>query len=112
MEKTLAMPARFDALENDELTYTSGGSVTSTLGAAATLAMGALYVYNYAWGLNETRNWLKKNKTGDVLQTAAKAADATVDYVSASLLNTVRAVFTGMQFTTLWPITAVAWLTA
>lgn len=112
MENKLIMPTRYNALNEEEMTYTSGGSVGGMLGTLTSLALSALYIYNYAWGLNESRNWLKKNKTGNVFQTAAKAADASIDYVSASLLNAVRGVVTAMQFTTLWPITAVVWLTA
>lgn len=108
MKNELTLPARSCTLSEEEMTYTAGGGVAGTL---VSLAAGALYIYNYAWGLNETRNWLKKNKTDDVLQTAAKAADATVDYVSVSLFNAVRGVLTAIQFATLWPVTAVAWLT-
>lgn len=111
MENKMLMPANYSAMAEEELTYTTGGSVGGVLGSVTYLAAGALYVYNYAWGLNQTRNWLKKNKTGNVFKTAAKAADAGMDYVSASLINSVRGVITAMQFTTLWPITAVAWLT-
>lgn len=101
MENKLMLPTSYNSLDEEELTYTDGG---------ASLAAGALYIYNYVWGLIETRSWLKNNQTGNVFQTATKAVDATMDYMSTSLLNTVRAVITGVQLVVLWPVTAVAWL--
>lgn len=109
MNAKLTLPASCAALTGDEMTYTAGGGLISSL---FSLATGALYIYNYAWGLNETRNWLKKRSTGDPLETAGKAADSTLDYVSQSLFNTVRGVLTAVQLVTFWPVTAVAWLTA
>lgn len=104
MEK-LILPADYTQLSADEMNYTQGGTL---IGLAST----SLFIYNYIWGLSETRNWLKKNKTGSAVTTAVKAYGATSDYVSSSLFNTVRGVITAMQFSALWPITAVAWLTA
>lgn len=113
MENKMMMPASYNALNEEEMTYTCGGAsdVGTVVAAVAGLAVGALSLYNYVWGLNESRKWLKKNKTGNVFTTASKALDATVDYMGTSVLNTIRGIYTAMQFTSLWPVTAVAWLT-
>lgn len=105
MSDKLIMPAGYTALSGEELTYTQGGGV---IGVAAS----ALLIYNYVWGIIQTRNWLKNNQTGSAVSTAIRAYNATIDYIGASVLNTVRGVITAMQFSLLWPVTAVAWLTA
>jgi len=103
MEKKLILPAHSCVLPEEELVYTEGGGLIG-------LGLGALYVYNYIWGLSETRNWLKKNKADSVITTSTRATKATVSYMSSTLLNGIRGVITAMQLTALWPITAVAWL--
>lgn len=116
MENKLLLPVQCCPMSQEEMSYTSGGdtiiNASQILMGTAAAMLGAAYIYNYAWGLNETRNWIKKNKSDDVVKVLEKAVNDTTAYMTSSLFNCVRGVVTAMQLTSLFPITAVGWLTA
>lgn len=116
MENKLLLPVQYCPMTEEEMTYTSGGdttvNVSQILMYTASAVLGAVSIYNYVWGLNETRNWIKKNKNEDVTKVLEAAITDTTAYMTSSLFNCVRGIVTAMQLTSLFPITAVAWLTA
>jgi len=116
MENKLLLPVQYCPMNEEEMSYTSGGDTTINVNQilmyTASAVLGAVSIYNYIWGLNGTRNWIKKNKDQDVTKVLEAAVNDTTAYLTSSLFNCVRGILTAMQLTSLFPITAVGWLTA
>lgn len=121
MENKLLLPSSCTMMDEQELTYTSGGSDLGdyiTALSTPAMVMGILSVANLVWGISTTRNWIKKNKratgdaTEDVVLLAIDGIDATIAYASKSVWNAVVTVYTAMNLTTWWPVTAMAWISA
>ena len=96
MEKKLNLPADYAVLSHDEMTYTQGGGVfTALLGlytaGAATVGTGVLAA-SYAWGIQQTRDWLKQpgNKEGNVFTVYGRALDALSADMQKSSSNFIR----------------------
>lgn len=121
MENKLTLPASCSLMDEQELTYTAGGSDISDFFAALgvpSLVMGVISVANLVWGVSNTRSWIQKNKkttgdsTTDAVTLAIDGIDATIAYASKSVWNAVVTVYTAMNLTTWWPVTAIAWMSA
>ena len=62
------------------------------------------------------RDWIHRNKTTtdnpvtDALDLAVKGVDDAISYASRSLWNAVVTVYTTMNLSTWWPVTAIAWI--
>ena len=96
MEKKLNLPADYAVLSHDEMTYTQGGGVITTLlglytAGAATVGTGVLAA-SYAWGIQQTRDWLKQpgNKEGNVFTVYGRALDALSADMKKSSSNFLR----------------------
>ncbi len=78
----------------------------------------ALSIGNMVWAIGTTRDWIHRNKTTtdnpvtDALDLAVKGVDDAISYASRSLWNAVVTVYTTMNLSTWWPVTAIAWITA
>ena len=114
MEKKLMMPANYNVMNEEEMTYTCGGADSSapfwigwSIGAVVSVA-------NLIWGLDQTRTWIKNNKKSgeNVVDLAAKGVDAAADYMGKSIGNAIVGVYTALNLTSWWPVTAIAWVTA
>ena len=73
MTNKLNLPASYAVMNEEEMTYTQGGSA---LGAAATVVGAVVLGSSYLWGISQAKDWLsvKKNREGNFL-TVAIAAD-------------------------------------
>lgn len=64
MKQDLHLPADYAVLSDNEMTYTQGGGVISTLlglySAGATIVGTGVLAASYAWGIQQTRDWLKQ----------------------------------------------------
>ena len=115
MENNLRMPASYNVLNEDEMTYTEGGAniVGTVLGAAAFV----LVAGNLIWALDVTRSWIRSNRPtdqsilGSVAQAAAKGVQTTANYAKQSIWNTLVVAFSTINLLVFAPVTAVAWLT-
>jgi hypothetical protein len=78
MTNKLNLPASYAVMNEEEMTYTQGGSA---LGAAATVVGAVVLGSSYLWGISQARDWLsvKKNRKGNFLTVAGRASDATAD---------------------------------
>lgn len=123
MQTNMMMPANYNTLNTDEMTYLSGGlsnpinDAFTSLGVPA-LIVGAVSLINTLWGVNNTRNWVQNNKknegtsTGNVASMTVNGVDDIISYASKSIWNAVLTVYTGINLAVWWPLTAFAWLTA
>ena len=121
----LLLPESYAVLTDDEMTYTQGGAQNGGYydpDYEAAYAVGYLIGFsvslgNYVWALGQTRNWIKKNKSGrTVTQMISKGLDDTFSYMNSSIGNAIVAIYTIPNFigwsAMLLPVTAVAWVTA
>jgi len=87
-------------------------------GSVVGLAAAILSIGNMVWAIGTTRDWIHRNKTTtdnpvtDALDLAVKGVDDAISYASRSLWNAVVTVYTTMNLSTWWPVTAIAWITA
>ena len=81
MKQDLNLPADYAVLSDNEMTYTQGGGVISTLlglySAGATIVGTGVLAASYAWGIQQTRDWLKQpgNKKGNIFTVYGRALD-------------------------------------
>ena len=82
MKQDLHLPADYAVLSDNEMTYTQGGGVISTLlglySAGATIVGTGVLAASYAWGIQQTRDWLKQpgNKKGNIFTVYGRARPA------------------------------------
>ena len=61
-----------------------------------------------------SRTWIKNNKKNgeNITDLAAKGINAAADYMGKSIGNAIVGVYTALNLTGWWPVTAIAWVTA
>lgn len=99
MEMNVRMPANYNVMNEEEMTYTTGGVdfsniVVSTMvgtGVAGWIFTGVM-VINWLDMLGGARNWVAANKTNDLVTNLENGVKAWVDYTSASAWNAVRSI--------------------
>ena len=62
MEKKLMLPANYNVMNEEEMTYTSGGDGFTAPFAVGWTIGAVISVANLIWGLYQTRTWIKNNK--------------------------------------------------
>ena len=62
MEKKLMLPANYNVMNEEEMTYTSGGDGFTAPFAVGWTIGAVISVANLIWGLDQTRTWIKNNK--------------------------------------------------
>ena len=113
MEKKMMMPASYNVMNEEEMTYTTGaGPIASAVTTAALLAFDAWGIYNYYKGMVATRNYIKANKGKDTAALIDGGLNTYVNYMQASVPNAVKGVFAGLASVSLFPITALCIVTA
>lgn len=96
MKQNLNLPADYAVLTDNEMTYTQGGGVASTLlnlyGAGATIVGTGVLASSYIWGIQQTRSWLKQpgNKEGNIFTVYGRALDALSADMKQSSSNFLR----------------------
>ena len=113
MKQNLNLPADYAVLSSDEMTYTQGGGVVSTLlglyGAGATVVGTGVLAASYAWGIQQTRSWLKQpgNKEGNIFTVYGRALDALGADMKKSSSNFLRDGVSALTVCALGPISLV-----
>ena len=96
MKQDLNLPADYTVLSDNEMTYTQGGGVFTTLlglyTAGATAVGTGVLAASYAWGIQQTRDWLKQpgNKKGNIFTVYGRALDALSADMKKSSSNFLR----------------------
>ena len=99
MEMTVRMPANYNLMTEDEMTYTTGcvdfgniaiGTMVGT-GVASWILTGVMVV-NWLDMLGGARNWVAANKSNDLVTNIENGVKAWVDYTSSSAWNAVRSI--------------------
>ena len=96
MEMTVRMPANYNLMTEDEMTYTTGGADAGSAAAVITggisLPIGGLGLYTWIDQLLGARRWYAANKTGNIGTDLEKGIDTWLNYTTSSVLNCVRSV--------------------
>ena len=76
MEKKLMLPANYNVMNEEEMTYTSGGDGFTAPFAVGWTIGAVISVANLIWGLDQTRTWIKNNKKNgeNITDLAARAS--------------------------------------
>ena len=117
MEMTVRMPANYNLMTEDEMTYTTGGAAVDGVVVATgvvNLVIGGLALYNWIDQLLGARRWYAANKTGNIGTDLEKGVDTWLNYTTSSVLNCVRSVLAtagSLGSPIGWIATAVAFAT-
>ena len=96
LKQDLNLPADYAVLSDNEMTYTQGGGVFTTLlglyTAGATAVGTGVLAASYAWGIQQTRDWLNQpgNKKGNIFTVYGRALDALSADMKKSSSNFLR----------------------
>ena len=121
MEMNLQMPVSYSVMNEEEMTYTYGGDAYddsyNSAYALGSFIGSTISIGNYIWGVAKTREWITKNKQGRTFgQLLSKGMDDVTSYMSQSLWTAIVGGYTILNVTgwslVLWPVTAIAWVTA
>ena len=101
MEKKLMLPANYNVMNEEEMTYTSGGDGFTAPFAVGWTIGAVISVANLIWGLDQTRTWIKNNKKNgeNITDLAAKGINAAADYMGKSIGNAIVGVYTALNLT-------------
>lgn len=110
--KKMNYPADYAVLSNEEMTYTTGGTIDDAAGIATTAAtvVGAVVLASsYVWGIGQARTWLqqKGNKDGNFFTVLGRATDAIAADMSKSASNFVRDAVSATTVVALAPLSAI-----
>ena len=99
MEMTVRMPANYNLMTEDEMTYTTGGvdfgniAIGTMVGTGvASWILTGVMVVNWLDMLGGARNWVAANKSNDLVTNIENGVKAWVDYTSSSPWNAVRSI--------------------
>lgn len=113
MEKKLMLPANYNVMNEEEMTYTSGGDGFTAPFAVGWTIGAVISVANLIWGLDQTRAWIKANKgKKNAFDLAGEGIDASLRYMNKSIGNAIVGMYTAVNLAVWCPVTAIAWITA
>lgn len=119
MEKKMMMPANYNVMTEEEMTYTEGGSgfelVTGAAGlisSVAGIAVGCMYLYNYYKGMVAARNYVAAHKGEDTSKLIDGGLNTYVNYMQTDVVSAIKGVAAGIASINLFPITALCLITA
>lgn len=119
MEKKMMMPANYNVMTEEEMTYTQGGAAAdgaaialSIASRVAGLAIGGVYLYNYYQGMVAARDYVSAHKGENATQLIDGGLTTYVNYMQSDLMSAVKGVFAGIAAVNLFPITALCLITA
>ena len=116
MEKKIMMPANYNVMSEEEMTYTQGGNAVdaafSAVVSLSSLAVSVLYIYNYAKGMKATREYIKAHKGEDTSTLVDGGIEVYSNYVQSSPVNAIKDIAAGLASMSFFPITALCVVTA
>ena len=98
MEMTVRMPANYNLMTADEMTYTTGGAWTdwyaglNVAGDVVGAVMTGVMIVNWLDMLGGARNWYSVNKTDDIITNVENGIKAWVNYTGSSAWDAVRSI--------------------
>ena len=87
MENKMKMPANYNVMNEEEMTYTQGGSVVGAVSALAGTAFSIWNLYNYYKGMVATRNYVAAHKGQDTAALLEGGMNTYVNYLQKDLIS-------------------------
>ena len=112
MENKMKMPANYNVMNEEEMTYTQGGSASGAVSALASTAFSIWGLYNYYKGMVATRNYVAAHKGQDTAALLEGGLNTYVNYLQKDLISAFKGICAGTAAVGLWPITALVIVTA
>ena len=109
MENKMKMPANYNVMNEEEMTYTQGGSWLPWVAGTAFSIWG---LYNYYKGMVATRNYVAAHKGQDTAALLEGGMNTYVNYLQKDLVSAFKGICAGAAAVGLWPITALVVITA
>ena len=91
MENKMKMPANYNVMNEEEMTYTQGGSAIGAISALASTAFGIWNLYNYYKGMVATRNYVAAHKGQDTAALLEGGMNTYVNYLQKDLAQLLSA---------------------
>ena len=111
MEKKMMMPANYNVMNEEEMTYTTGGAVPG-LGVIPSLLYAGLSIYNEIWAAKNIKNFVDSHKGQDTSATINAAVDQFKNYINKDVKSAVIGVYSVWNQLSWWPITGIYCLLA
>ena len=112
MENIMMLPASYCVMNEEEMTYTQGGSAFGAVSALAGTAFSIWGLYNYYKGMVATRNYVAAHKGQDTAALLEGGMNTYVNYLQKDLVSAFKGICAGSAAVGLWPITALVIITA
>lgn len=111
MTNTINLPAAYNVLTDEEMTYTEGGAAaifTGLIAVSSAIGFGVLGS-SYIWGIRQAKDWLAQdgNKDGNFFTVLGRAFDAIGEDMRQSPSNALRDGVSTAMMIALAPVTAV-----
>ena len=115
MEMNVRMPANYNVMNEEEMTYTTGGASAAYYAAlAGSLVVVGLLLYNWVDQLLGARSWYAATKPGNIGTALEKGIDTWLNYTTSSVIICVRSALAtagSLSGPIGWVVTAVAFAT-
>ena len=106
MTNKLNLPASYAVMNEEEMTYTSGGSA---VGGVVTVVGVAVLASSYVWGISQAKDWLSvsSNRKGNLFTVLGRASGALSEDMSKSPSNFLRDTVAAGTVIALAPLSAI-----
>ena len=92
MENKMKMPANYNVMNEEEMTYTQGGSAFGAVSALAGTAFSIWGLYNYYKGMVATRNYVAAHKGQDTAALLEGGMNTYVNYLQKDLISAFKGI--------------------
>ncbi len=107
MEKKMMMPANYNVMNEEEMTYTTGGSIP-----IVSIATIGLSVYNEVFAAKVIKNFVNSHKGDNASNFVNAAVNEFSNYVSRDIKSLVIGAYSALNQGFWWPVTGIYCLLA
>lgn len=107
MEKKMMMPANYNVMSEEEMTYTEGGALPWGLQVATSLIYTGISIYNEVWAAKNIKNFLNAHKGQDTSTTLTAGVNEFKNYINKDIQSAVIGVYSVWNQLAWWPITGL-----
>lgn len=109
MENMMKMPANYNVMNEEEMTYTDGGAVG---GVVVGLIYAGISIYNEIWAAKNIKTFMNNHKGQDTSTTVNAAVNEFSSYINKDIKNAVIGIYSVWNQLSWWPITGIYCLLA
>ena len=109
MEKKMMMPANYNVMNEEEMTYTAGGY---TPGLITGLLYAGISIYNEIWAAKNIKSFVDSHKGQDTSTAINDGINQFKNYINKDIKSAVIGVYSVWNQLSWWPITGIYCLLA